>query len=615
MSHDGSSKSSTTHSPIPGSFSQTSPNSPEFFDYSPDFIAAADAEGHLTYLNLAGRRMIGFPDDGDITRLHFTNYIAPASLETFYQEVIPAARDLGLWQGELQLFNLRTGAVIDVHRSIFALRDHDGHLTGFGTITRDITAQKQSELELRRSEARHRVLHEGLRDPFAEVAMDGRIIDCNDLFCDLVGYSRAELASLTYVDLTPARWHAFEDRIVREEIIPHGFSQVYEKEYRRKDGSLVSIELRTILTRSDCGEPQSMWAVVRDISARKRDEAELRRNEAELAHRVAELETFLSVSPIGIALTRDPTCKSVWVNPTLRRLLRLEEGMNASSSADDADHLPFQVLRNGAHLDSDDLPMQRCCRTGEPVLEDEIELAFSDSSSRYLLVNAQPLFDTSGAVRGCIAFVLDITERRRAEDARLLLLRELNHRVKNLFALAASMIRLTARGATSVSQLVDTIDGRMMALARAHDCIRATGAVGTPDSHTHLAHLLTDLLAPHAAGTRIRIEGPAVDIGPTAAPILALAIHELATNAAKYGALSVPSGGVSLSWRVKGDHLDLIWQEAEGPRLAGKPDCSGFGSKLVRLTIERQLNGTVTYHWLDSGLILTATVPLSALAQ
>jgi PAS domain S-box-containing protein len=559
--------------------------------------------------------MIGVPDDGDVSTLHFGACIAPAWLETFNREVIPAARDLGLWQGELQLLNLRAGTPIDVHHSTFALRDDWGRLTGFGTIARDITAQKKAELELRRSEHRHRLLHEGLRDAFAEVAMDGRVIDCNDLFCDLVGYSCAELASLSYVDITPAHWHAFEERIVRDEIIRRGFSEVYEKEYRRKDGTLVPIELRTILTRDAAGQPQSMWAVVRDISARKRSEAEQRRNEAELAERVTELETFLNVSPIGIALTRDPACKSVWANPTLRRLLRLEDGMDASSSADDADRLPFQVLRNGIHLDPDDMPMPRCCRTGQPVLEDEIELAFSDGSSCHLLVNAQPLFDAAGHARGAIAFILDITERRRAEDARVLLLRELNHRVKNLFALAASMIRLTARSATSVAQLVDTIDGRMMALARAHDCIRATETAGTAGNHTDLARLLSDLLAPHGAGNRIRIEGPAVEIGPTAAPILALAIHELATNAVKYGALSGPSGGVSLRWRIDGEHLELVWHERDGPRLAGTPDASGFGSKLVRLTIERQLNGTVTYQWLDSGLILSATIALAALRQ
>jgi PAS domain S-box-containing protein len=585
----------------------------EFFDYSPDFIASANISGQLTYLNLAGRRLIGLPDDSNVTALHFTDYIAPASLEAFNREAVPAARDLGLWQGELQFFNLHAGAPIAVHTSTFALRDDWGRLTGFGTIARDITAQKKAELDLRRSEDRHRLLHEGLRDAFVEVAMDGRVIDCNDLYCELVGYSRDELASLTYIDLTPARWHAFEERIVRTEIVPRGFSEVYEKEYRRKDGTLVPIELRTILTRDAAGRPQSMWAVVRDIGVRKRSEAELRRSEAELADRVAELETFLNVSPIGIALTRDPACRSIWANPVLRRLMRLEDGMDASSSADDADRLPFQVLRNGAHLDPDDMPMQRSCRTGRPVLEDEVELAFADGSSCCLLMNVQPLFAPDGRVRGAIAFALDITERRRAEDARVLLLRELNHRVKNLFALAASMIRLTARGATSVAQLVDTVDGRMTALARAHDCIRATETVGPAGNRTDLARLLGDLLAPHGTGNRIRIEGPAVEIGPTAAPILALAIHELATNAVKYGALSGPSGGVSLRWRIDGEQLELVWRERDGPHLSGTPDASGFGSKLVRLTVERQLNGTVTYRWPDSGLILTATIALSAL--
>lgn len=588
----------------------------EFFDYSPDFVATADASGQLTYLNPAGRRMIGFPEDGDVGTLRFTDYVAPASLETFNTVAIPAACERGLWQGELQLVNIATGALVDVHRSIFAIRDDDGRLTGYGTVTRDITEWKRTEQERRQADVRYRVLHEGLRDPFVEVAMDGRIIDCNDLFCELLGYSHDELRSLTYQDLTPSQWHAFEDGIVRDQILPRGYSDLYEKDYRRKDGTLVPIELRTILTRGDNGEPLSMWAVVRDVSARKRHEAALRHSEAELADRVAELETLLTVSPLGIALSRDPACRSIWANPALRQLLRLDEGMDASPSGPDADRLPFRAMWNNERVDPDDLPMYRCCRTGQAVLGDEVELVFDDGSSRTLLVSAQPLFDHHHRVRGCIAFSIDITERRRAEDGRQLLVRELHHRVKNLFALLSSMVRLTARNAASVPALAEALDGRLTALARAHDCVRTAKATGADGAHTSLSELLSDLLAPHNLATcRLRFAGPAVVIGATAAPVLALAIHELATNAAKYGALSLPAGVVAITWHVMDDRLELRWSESGGPSLAGAPDAAGFGSKLVRLTIERQLRGTVTYQWLASGLVLTAAIPLASLGH
>ena len=150
---------------------------------------------------------------------------------------------------------------------------------------------KRVEEALRRSETRYRVLYESLRDAFAQVSMDGRIIEFNDLYCRMLGYSPDELRALTYQELTPERWHALEDGIVREQVIPRGYSDIYEKEYRRKDGTTIPVELRTILSRDPSGRPNAMWAVVRDISERKRAEEELRRNQAALvrAQRIARI--------------------------------------------------------------------------------------------------------------------------------------------------------------------------------------------------------------------------------------------------------------------------------------------------------------------------------------
>ncbi|HWQ47660.1 MAG TPA: PAS domain S-box protein [Methanosarcina sp.] len=132
---------------------------------------------------------------------------------------------------------------------------------------------------LRQSEARYRLLHDNLRDAFVRVSMDGRIIDFNNIYCQMLGYSPEELRTLTYQKLTPERWHAVEDRIVREQIIPRGYSDVYEKEYRLKDGTIIPLELRAMLSIDAAGQPISMWAIVRDITERKRSEEVLRESE------------------------------------------------------------------------------------------------------------------------------------------------------------------------------------------------------------------------------------------------------------------------------------------------------------------------------------------------
>jgi PAS domain S-box-containing protein len=145
--------------------------------------------------------------------------------------------------------------------------------------TQDITEIKKIEEALRKSEKRYRLLHDSLRDAFAEVTMDGQVIDFNDQFCEILGYSSDEIRTMSFKDLTPDRWHDFEDKIIRKQVIPHGYSEIYEKEYRRKDGTIFPVELRTILSVDDAGQPISMWAIVRDITERKIAEEKFRLSE------------------------------------------------------------------------------------------------------------------------------------------------------------------------------------------------------------------------------------------------------------------------------------------------------------------------------------------------
>ena len=163
-----------------------------------------------------------------------------------------------------------------------AERDQDGRITRLIGSVQDITERKQAEAVLRQSEVRYRRLHESLRDAFVRVDMDGRLTEFNALYSEMLGYSPEELLELHYQELTPERWHAVEAQIVQQQILPRGYSDVYEKEYRRKDGTIFPVELRTILGRDEAGQPSSMWAIVRDITARKQSEQRLLESELRL---------------------------------------------------------------------------------------------------------------------------------------------------------------------------------------------------------------------------------------------------------------------------------------------------------------------------------------------
>jgi PAS domain S-box-containing protein len=144
----------------------------------------------------------------------------------------------------------------------------------------DITARKNAEDELKRSEAKYRMLYDGIVDGFVLVDMDGRIREFNPSFSRMLGYEPEEFRDLTYCDLTPAVWHAGEADIIKNQIMVRGYSESYEKEYRKKDGTVFPIELRTYLLRDDDGQPQAMWAIVRDVSERKKAEKAIRESEA-----------------------------------------------------------------------------------------------------------------------------------------------------------------------------------------------------------------------------------------------------------------------------------------------------------------------------------------------
>jgi PAS domain S-box-containing protein len=155
-------------------------------------------------------------------------------------------------------------------------------------IGRDITTEKQVEDALKISEKKYRLLHENMMDGFVSVGMDGKFLDCNEVYRNMLGYTQAELALLTYVDLTPEKWHAIETDIVENQIIKRGYSDLYEKEYRRKDGTIFPVELHTVLRRDEQGNPASMWAITREISERKKVEEEIRQLNLELEQRVIQ---------------------------------------------------------------------------------------------------------------------------------------------------------------------------------------------------------------------------------------------------------------------------------------------------------------------------------------
>ena len=209
----------------------------------------------------------------------------------------------------------------------------------------------------------------------------------------------------------------------------------------------------------------------------------------------------------------------------------------------------------------------------------------------------------------------DITDQRHADETRRLLLNELDHRVKNLFAITTSMVTVTARSSSSVEELRDNLKGRLYALATAHELIRpAINAAAR--KRASLEDLVAGVLNPHVdkrCERPLTVSGPDISIGERAVTNLAMILHELATNAAKYGALSHPGGHLMLKWQTSSENLELEWDEHVVSRRIEAPTSQGFGSRLASETTTRQFGGSIAYDWRPQGVRIAISLPLAQL--
>jgi PAS domain S-box-containing protein len=225
----------------------------------------------------------------------------------------------------------------------------------------------------------------------------------------------------------------------------------------------------------------------------------------------------------------------------------------------------------------------------------------ANGETRWCTGTAAPSVDATGRVVRISGVTIDVTDRKEAEERQNLLAREVDHRARNALAVIQSIIRLTR--AKSVEDYVAAIEGRIKALARAHTLLSDSRWNGAD-----LATLVGEELAPYRTGDKIIIEGPDISLEPSTAQGLALALHELATNAAKHGALSSEMGKVGLTWQLLPDALVLNWTESGGPLIA-PPATRSFGLRVIRASIEQQLEGQAAFDWDPEGLRCDLSIP------
>jgi PAS domain S-box-containing protein len=365
----------------------------------------------------------------------------------------------------------------------------------------------------------------------------------------------------------------------------------------RPDGSEAVALLSVDLARDEEGAIIGAVAMLVDVTARKASE----RSAQMLASIVESSEDAIASKDLnGIIAT--------W-NRGAERLF--------GYTAEEAIGRPITMLIPAGRFNEEPEILSRI-RRGEQVEHYETVRQRKDGTLIQISLTVSPIRNAQGRIIGASKIARDITERKRIEEHNRLLLREMNHRVKNLFSLAAGVVAISARHADSAKAMAESVRQRIGALARAHALTlpQMEAAGDESGGATTLPKLLETMVAAYLADTeeeRVVLSGPPVPVGGAAVTSLALVFHEIATNAAKYGALSAEGGHIAIEWTSADERLDLTWKETGGRRIAGPPKTTGFGTLLADATLG-QFGGEITRDWSPDGLAIRLTIPLARLA-
>jgi PAS domain S-box-containing protein len=369
---------------------------------------------HLTWSDEVYRIFGCRPQEFAATYEAFLDFVHPDDRTAVNEAYSGSLREgADSYEIEHRIVQLGTGDIRWVHERCVHERDDAGKIVRSVGMVHDITKRKQAEEELKKSEQKFRALHQSMMDAFVSVDMEGKIIDFNDAYLNMLGYLPDEIRRLTYRDITPGKWHAFEADIVEKQVLPEGYSAIYEKEYRRKDGSVFPVELRTVLMRNPDGSPASMWAIVRDITNRRRSEEAL------------QLERDLMQSVINgagnshlVYLDRD--FNFVMVNETY---------------AATCGYRPEEMIGKNHFVlyphEENEAIFRHVRDTGEPFSTRDKPFDYPDQPGRgttYWDWTLTPVKDREGWVSGLIFSLFETTERKRAEEA----LRMANHKLNLL---------------------------------------------------------------------------------------------------------------------------------------------------------------------------------------
>lgn len=458
------------------------------------------------------------------------------------------------------------------------------------------SAKNAAGEQFAREQARFQRIIAQMPAGLVETDADGQITLINPRWCEMLGYDAAEVLKKTIWELTAPE--SMEATLATVAALKAGADNAQlEKQYMRKDGSRLQASSSVSALRDSAGQFQGVSAIVVDISARLDAEEQLRASETRLRQILDHTNSLIGVlAPDGTlieanrpalelgGLSRDDVIgrkfwECFWWTHDEDEVMRLKIAVAAAAQG--------EVQRYDAFV-----------RT-----RDEGRMAIDFSLS--------PVTDESGKLICLVPSAFDITARKRGEERLAYAMREVNHRSKNLLAVVQSMLRQMQPADTS--DFVRDFGGRLRALSACQDLL-----VHSPTEKLDLETLIRTQLAHFDmdVAQRLSLNGPKLDVTPEAAQSLGMAIYELATNAAKYGALLGSEGHICIGWQIAGDacdRLQLNWSESDGPPVVA-PHRRGFGSVVLEDMLAMALSAETEIRFQETGLEWWLDGPLDQIA-
>ena len=543
----------------------------DFFENGAVGLHIVSSEGIILRANKAELDMLGYTPEEYIGR-HVAEFHADAPVIGEILQRLSCGEPLDRYPARLRARDGSVKHVMITSNSRFA----KGKFVNTRCFTIDVTELHAAEEARQASETRLATTYEAASVGISEIDENGRFLRVNDSLCRITARSRDELLRMTFFDYTHPDDQKEDAELYARQVRGDIDSYTVRKRALRPDGSVRYLDIFSSSVRDSSGRFQYGVRVAQDVTATKQLEDRLREGEQ-------RMRDLLEALPAAI-YTTDAQGRINFYNRAA-----VEMAGRTPLPGDEWCVTWKLYWPDGSPLPHNECPMAVALRENRPVRGAEAVAERPDGGRVPFIPYPTPLRDAAGNLVGAINMLVDISERKRAENAQKVLIDELNHRVKNTLATVQSLANQTARHAADLEDFLPTFMGRLLALAHAHDLLTKRNWQDAP-----FEQLVHDIVAP-VSGGRVMTEGPLVGLDARTALSFTMVLNELLTNAAKYGALSVPEGSVSLTWRVgPGEQpqsaLECEWREHGGP-LVTPPKRRGFGTRLMERCVEHDLAG------------------------